>query len=35
MGWLGSLEKEGRLFDPQLLLELEEAIERTRRNCSL
>jgi hypothetical protein len=34
IGRLGYLEKEGRLFDPQLLLDLEEAIERTKRNCS-
>jgi hypothetical protein len=34
MGRLGYLEREGRLFDPQLLLDLETAIARTAKNSS-
>lgn len=34
MGRLGYLERDGRLLDPQMLLDLEAAIERTKRNCS-
>ncbi len=34
MGRLGYLESDGRLFDPQLGLDLEVAITRTRRNSS-
>ena len=34
IGRLGYLEKDGRRFDPQLLLELETAIARTTKNSS-